>query len=179
MASRAGVGRATAYSYFASKDAIIVELADALERSLESLTSRMGPLGAEPYGVANLRWWIGEFVDLYLQNSALFLLWTELLPGRPEPIAPSGDLVIRFAETVRLRSRPGPEPRVPDSTDLPTICLAVLSSIERIGEFANLAPAVSQPLIDALTASVQCTLYPHTTAEQLYFGLGRDSFRGS
>ncbi|OFB37127.1 hypothetical protein BA059_20610 [Mycolicibacterium sp. (ex Dasyatis americana)] len=171
VATRAGIGRATAYSYFANKDAIIVELADALEVRLLRLIARIGPLGPSDYGVANLRWWIAEFVELYSEYSAMFLLWTELLPGRPEPLAPSSVLVLRFADATVRRSPPTISPTVPGSTDLPALSLAVLSSVERIGEFAATTPTNSETMIDALAAGVQCTLFPETTAAHLQAGL--------
>lgn len=171
VASRAGIGRATAYTYFANKDAIVAELACALEDTLSRLVARIGPLGPSDYGVANLRWWLGEFVELYAEYSALFLLWTELVPDRPEPLASTGVLVQRFTDATLRRAPPETGPHVPASTDLPSISLAVLSSIERIGEFAATTPTRASAMVDALTASVQCTLFPTTTVEQLRAGL--------
>ncbi|OBH12771.1 hypothetical protein A5695_15445 [Mycobacterium sp. E1747] len=171
VASRAGVGRATAYSYFANKDAIVIELACSLETTLSRLVARIGPLGPSDYGVANLRWWLGEFVELYSEYSALFLLWTELVPDRPEPLAPTSVLVQRFTDATLRRAPPGTGPHVPVSTNLPSVTLAVLSSIERIGEFAATTPTRASAMVDALTAGVQCTLFPATTAEQLRAGL--------
>jgi AcrR family transcriptional regulator len=72
ITERAGCSRPAFYQYFSSKDDVFWELASRLGEDMVALADRLGRVAADADGLAALRAWIGEFMDLHEAQAPVF-----------------------------------------------------------------------------------------------------------
>jgi AcrR family transcriptional regulator len=78
IAAKAGVSRATLYQYFASKEAIFLELIEVGGGDFLTLAKSVGPFGDSAAGVENLLAWVTAWSSEVDKYSALFVEWSNV-----------------------------------------------------------------------------------------------------
>lgn len=87
-----GISRATLYQYFESKEQLFVELLEVCGAAVVEVIRKLGALGPDVAGFANLRWWLGEWSRVYERYATMFIEWANI----DAPGAPVGTLVSHF-----------------------------------------------------------------------------------
>lgn len=87
-----GISRATLYQYFESKEQLFVELLEVCGAAVVEVIRKLGALGPDAEGFANLRWWLGEWSLVYERYATMFIEWANI----DAPGAPVGALVSHF-----------------------------------------------------------------------------------
>jgi AcrR family transcriptional regulator len=78
IAAKAGVSRGTLYQYFASKEAIFLELIEVGGGDFLTLAKSAGPFGDSAAGVENLLTWVTAWSSEVDKYSALFVEWSNV-----------------------------------------------------------------------------------------------------
>jgi AcrR family transcriptional regulator len=78
IATKAGVSRATLYQYFASKEAIFLELIEAGGGDFLALAKSVGSFGPDAAGFENLLAWVTAWSSEVDRYSALFIEWSNV-----------------------------------------------------------------------------------------------------
>lgn len=73
ITEHAGCSRPAFYQYFSSKEDVFWKLARELGAKMDALGSRLGPIGPDADGIADLATWIDEFITLYQGYAPIFL----------------------------------------------------------------------------------------------------------
>jgi AcrR family transcriptional regulator len=168
IATGAEVSRATLYQYFASKEAIFVELMHEAGSALIRVTRRLGPLGPTAEGYDNLHWWLGEWTWVFDRYSSMFIEWANVNSPRA-PLRPQLAQFVDF-HTERFDS-------VIEAAGVPSdgrsaasiLTLAVANRFNYIRHVYR--PAIAeQQMLDSLATSLQLFLFPDTSLAVLNDG---------
>ncbi len=164
IAAAAGISRATVYQYFPDKGQIFEDLVVGMGADLLRMVHRLGPLGPTPEGFGNLRSWVEEFVALYRRFAPVFIQWSEVMFASDHLRELGGQWVHTYCTRVTERLRTAGA-ALHDAT----AAMAVLAMAERTSYYLAMEKTrvSADSLLEALTTSIQMTLFPTTAAEVL------------
>jgi AcrR family transcriptional regulator len=166
IAKAAGASRATIYQYFAGKDDIFRELADASERAVVAHGDRLGRLGPTADGLKNLRHWLAEWADIYDAHAAVFAEFPGIGTSRGLPVVDVGPVADKFRRPVTERLR---EARLrglqPDDAAAALMRIPHMVNLYRHRAMFPLPPRAA--VSDSLAIALQLMLFPDTPADAL------------
>lgn len=160
IASVAKVSRATLYQYFASKEAVFIELMSEAGASLMSSTRKLGPLGATADGFDNLYLWLADFGASFDLYSAMFIEWANVnspkAPLRPRLVSLIEAHTDRFAPALVKAGFQGCCPE--------TMSILLLSVTNRFNYIRHVyRPGLTDAqLLISIAVAAQLTLFPDT-----------------
>lgn len=160
IATAADMSRATLYQYFESKEHLFLELVDESGHELNRRVRKLGPLGPDADGVANLRWWLQEWGEVLDAHHTVFVEWANITP----PWAPVRPRIAKFLE----RHADHLTRRITDAgfDDIEPAVLAVLfiAVVERSLYIRHVhqLPDTTGELVDGLATAFQLMMFPDT-----------------
>jgi len=121
----------TFYLYFSNKEELFRALAHEVAGEMISLADSLPPIDPGPDGRAQLRVWLGRFVDVYEHYGPVIRAWTEAEIGASEFGRLGTDVLTEFSRVLTGRIR-----RSSSSDVNPQIAaLAVVAMIERFNYY--------------------------------------------
>jgi AcrR family transcriptional regulator len=122
----------TFYLYFANKEDLFRALLADVAHDLSALSDSLGPIGPGPDGFAELRAWLGRFMDLYAHHGPVIRAWTEAEIDDSD-IGKLGDSVLTgFTRTLMARIRANAEAA---HLNAQIAALALVAMIERFNYY--------------------------------------------
>lgn len=168
IAVRADTSRATLYQYFASKEAIFLELTASSGAAVRRVTRRLGTLGATAEGYDNLHWWLGEWTWVFDRYASMFIEWVNVsLPTTP--LQPQVDEFLvahndRFAQGLIAGGMAEDEARL-----MSNLVFAMVTRYNYIRHVYR--PGLSdRRMLDSLAVGLQLMLFPRTPPSVLVAG---------
>lgn len=148
----------TFYLYFANKEDLFQALVADVADELAGLTDSLGPIDAGPAGQAELRSWLGGFVDLYDHYGPVLRTWTEAEVDSSEAGRLGTDVLGELASA--LADRAG----AADGVNPQLAALAVVAMIERFNYFvvSRQVDASRDEVLDTLAGVVHRALFTAT-----------------
>src|SRR5437868_3349214 len=123
----------TFYLYFANKEDLFRALLADVAEELDALSASLGTIAADDRGFAELRAWLGGFLDLYGRYGPVIRAWTEAEIDDNE-IGRVGDEVLGgFTRTLMGRIR---ESAATQGLNHQVAALAMVAMIERFNYYA-------------------------------------------
>jgi AcrR family transcriptional regulator len=148
----ADTSHGTFYLYFENKDALFAALAREAAAEMTALARELGPVGPGPDGEAELRTFLGRFLDTYERHGPVIRAWAENQVTDPAVVRLGldtfGAIATVLAERVAEAGR-----RV---TDEPLATTILLATVERLVYFVTSRPLAldAEPMLDELAGMV-------------------------
>jgi len=121
----------TFYLYFSNKEELFRALAHEVAGEMITLADSLPPIDPGPEGRAELRTWLGRFVDVYEQYGPVIRAWTEAEIGGSEFGRLGTDVLTEFSRVLTGRIRRSSSPDVNPQI----AALAVVAMIERFNYY--------------------------------------------
>jgi AcrR family transcriptional regulator len=143
----ADTSHGTFYLYFENKDALFAALAHAAAADMAALARELGPIGPGPDGEAELRTFLGRFLDTYERHGPVIRAWAENQVTDPAVVRLGLDTFGAIAAVLGERVA---EAGGPASDELATTIL--LATVERLVYFVTSRPLALEaaPMLDEL-----------------------------
>lgn len=166
IAKAVGGSRATIYQYFESKDDIFRDLVHQCEPAVLDHARRLGQLGPQPEGIANLRDWLHEWAQLYDKYAMVFLEFPGIGAIEGLPQTDAGAVSGQYAELIADNLR-GAGIHGIDTADAAAILIRIshMVNLYRFRGMFGLSSRASTT--DSLTIALQLLLFPQTPAAAL------------
>jgi AcrR family transcriptional regulator len=164
----AETSRATLYQYFASKDAVFVELMHRSGARLHRVTRRLEPLGPSAAGYEHLHHWLLDWSAVFDRYSAMFIEWANVnspnAPLRPKLTQFVDAHVDQFVPAMTAGGFQGADPRAS--------ALMILAIVNRFHYIRHVyRPGLSEEELGrSLTTAIQLFLFPDTPRRVLAAG---------
>lgn len=158
IAAAVGRSRAGVYQYFGSKGEIFLTFQYRLRVEMEQAAARLGPLGADADGYANLRTWLGEIADItkrhevtFLQGSAAALDVEALWESSQTSVSEYTDVIARKMQEASV-----------EGVNHRAASYAIVAMVEKAHFYRQhfSLPLSDRELTDALASVVQLVLFP-------------------
>lgn len=151
ITEKAGCSRPAFYQYFSSKDDVFWSMASQLAKEMIGLARRLPPITPDAEGLAALKAWIGEFMDLYEANAPVFASFQAASREHDATARSSSSASDRTGEAllrsfgVRRTARSG------------TLVSGLVAMLIRCSFYAESMPAAlgREPLVDGLAQLIQ------------------------
>jgi AcrR family transcriptional regulator len=121
----------TFYLYFANKEELFRALAQEVADQMLGLADSLPPIAPGPEGRAELRNWLGRFVEVYEHYGPVIRAWTEAEIGGSEFGRLGTDVLTEFSRVLTGRIRRSSSPDVNPQI----AALAVVAMIERFNYY--------------------------------------------
>ena len=121
----------TFYLYFSNKEELFRALAHEVAGEMITLADSLPPIDPGPEGRAELRAWLGRFVDVYEHYGPVIRAWTEAEIGGSEFGRLGTDVLTEFSRVLTGRIRRSSSPDVNPQI----AALAVVAMIERFNYY--------------------------------------------
>lgn len=149
--------RSSVYQYFGSKEQIFTELVQESGSALHAASRKIGPLGPDATGFANLRGWLDDWVDAFDRYTAVFVEWANVNSPKT-PLRPEMDQFVK-AHTRRLAE-------AFSETDVdPVIAAIVVTGVVDRYHYMRAVhelPLSDDDLLANLAVAIQLLLFPAT-----------------
>ena len=132
----ADTSHGTFYLYFENKDALFAALAHEAAADMATLARQVGPVGSGSEGEAELRTFLGRFLDTYERHGPVIRAWAENQVTDPAVVRLGLDTFGAIAAVLgeRVAEAGGP------ATDEPLATTILLATVERLVYFVTSRP---------------------------------------
>lgn len=163
IAKAVGGSRATIYQYFEDKEEIFRELSRQCEPAVLEHGRRLGGLGPDPEGMANLRRWLVEWAELYDKYAVVFLEFPGIgtIDGVTGGAAAVSD---KYADMVTAKLREAGVRGI-DPEDAAAALLRIAHMVNLYRFRGQLGLNSRSNTSAALSIAIQLLLFPETPAE--------------
>jgi AcrR family transcriptional regulator len=164
IARAANVSRATLYQYFASKEAIFVELVEESGAALMRVAKDLGPLAPDAAGFRNLHDWLTAWAAVFDKYATIFVQWATVNAPQEE----LHGMLRTFLDAHSSRLSATIAAAAPPDVDPAAAAVLFLSVLERGHYLRHLywhEVASQTDFTDDLAIAFQLYLFPQTSQD--------------